>query len=65
MAKKKNENEVVVKIEGESWKKALDKAFAEKVKKVNVACFRKGKVPRDIYENSLEKKVYIFQLVIM
>ena len=60
MAKKKNENEVVVKIEGESWKKALDKAFAEKVKKVNVAGFRKGKVPRDIYEKKFGKESLYF-----
>ena len=60
MANKKNENEVVVKIEGESWKKALDKAFAEKVKKVNVAGFRKGKVPRDIYEKKFGKESLYF-----
>ena len=46
----KNINTVTVKIEGESWNKALDKSFNEEVKKVNVDGFRKGKVPRDIFE---------------
>ena len=49
MAKKKNVKEVVVKIEKDSWKNALDKAFKQKVKDVSVPGFRKGKVPRDIY----------------
>ena len=50
MAKKKNENEVVVKIEGKAWKEAVDKAFAKKVKDITVPGFRKGKVPREIYD---------------
>lgn len=56
MAKSKNTKEVIVKIEGEDWKKALDKAFHEKVKSVTVAGFRKGKVPRDIYEKKFGKE---------
>jgi len=57
MSKKNNNNrhEVLVKIEGESWNKALDKAFNEEVKKVNVDGFRKGKVPRDIFEKRYGK----------
>lgn len=56
----KNINTVTVKIEGESWNKALDKAFAEEVKKVNVDGFRKGKVPRDIFEKRYGKeRLYI------
>jgi len=60
MAKKENKNEIIVKIEGESWEKALDKAFKEEVKKVNVDGFRKGKVPRDIFEKRYGKeRLYI------
>ena len=55
MAKKKNTNEVVVKIEKDKWKEALDKAFKEKVKNADVPGFRKGKVPRDIYEKKFGK----------
>lgn len=61
MAKKENANknihEVSTKIEGESWKKALDKAFAEKQKTVKVDGFRKGKVPREIFEKKFGKEV--------
>jgi len=60
MAKKDNKHEIIVKIEGESWEKALDKAFKEEVKKVNVDGFRKGKVPRDIFEKRYGKeRLYI------
>jgi len=57
MAKKANKkNEVIIKIEGESWTKALDKAFEKKVKDVTVDGFRKGKVPRNVYENKFGKE---------
>ena len=57
---KKNINTVTVKIEGDSWTKALDKAFNEEVKKVNVDGFRKGKVPREIFEKRYGKeRLYI------
>ena len=60
MAKKENTNknvhEVSTKIEGESWKKALDRAFAEKQKTIKVDGFRKGKVPRDIFEKKFGKE---------
>ncbi|MBQ7136398.1 MAG: trigger factor [Bacilli bacterium] len=60
MAKKDNKHEIIVKIEGESWESALDKAFKEEVKKVNVDGFRKGKVPRDVFEKRYGKeRLYI------
>ena len=42
--KAKNKHEVVIKIEGETWEKAIDKAFREKQKDAKVDGFRKGKV---------------------
>lgn len=51
-----NVHEVVVKIEGEEWTKALDKAFAKKQKTAKVDGFRAGKVPRDIYEKKFGKE---------
>ena len=60
MAKKSNIHELEVKIEGKEWKDALDKAFQERVKKVNVDGFRKGKVPRDIYEKKFGKESLYF-----
>ena len=60
MAKKENTNknvhEVSTKIEGESWKKALDRAFADKQKTIKVDGFRKGKVPREIFEKKFGKE---------
>lgn len=56
MANKDYKKEVTVKIEGKEWTDALDKAFKEKVKTANVAGFRKGKVPRDIYEKKFGKE---------
>ena len=58
MAKKekKNIHEIVKKIEGESWKKAIDEAFNEKQKTVKVDGFRKGKVPRSVYEKKFGKE---------
>ena len=60
MSKKENKHEITIKIEGEYWKSALDKAFNEEVKKVNVDGFRKGKVPREIFEKKFGKeRLYI------
>ena len=58
MAKKENKNihEITKKIEGESWTKAIDEAFAEKQKNVKVDGFRKGKVPRSVYEKKFGKE---------
>ena len=46
----KNVHEVVIKMDGADWTKACDKVFEEKQKTVKVDGFRKGKVPRNIYE---------------
>ena len=62
MAKKenKNVNEVTIKIEGESWEKALDRVFKEKQKTVKVDGFRKGKVPRSVFEKKFGKESLYF-----
>ena len=52
----KNVHEVVIKIDGEAWSKALDGAFKKKQKTAKVDGFRKGKVPRDIYEKHFGKE---------
>ena len=54
--KVENKQEVIVKIEGQDWTEALDKAFEEKRKDVTVSGFRKGKVPRNIYEKNFGKE---------
>ena len=52
----KNVHEVVIKIDGDAWTKALDVAFSKKQKTAKVDGFRKGKVPRDIYEKNFGKE---------
>lgn len=54
--KMKNVHEVVIKIDGEIWSKALDSSFKKKQKTAKVDGFRKGKVPRDIYEKHFGKE---------
>ena len=54
--KNKNVHEVVIKIDGEAWTNALTKAFEQKSKDVKVDGFRKGKVPRNIYEKNFGKE---------
>jgi len=52
----KNRHEVNVKITGDDWNKALDKIFTKKQKTAQVDGFRKGKVPRDVYEKKFGKE---------
>lgn len=51
----KSVHEVSVKIDGDSWKNAIDKAFKKAQKTVNVDGFRKGKVPRSVFEKKFGK----------
>ncbi len=46
----KNVHEIEIKIEKEEWTKALDKSFEKSVKNIKVDGFRKGKVPRNVFE---------------
>ena len=55
----KNCHNIEIKIEGKEWTEAGDKAFKEKVKKVTVDGFRKGKCPRNIYEKKFGKDYLI------
>ena len=47
---KKNYHNIEIKVEGKEWTDAVDKAFKERVKKVEVDGFRKGKCPKNIYD---------------
>ncbi len=53
---KENVHEVKIKIEAKEWKDAVDKAFTTEQKKAKVDGFRKGKVPREIYEKKYGKE---------
>ena len=47
---KKNYHNIEIKVEGKEWTDAVDKAFKDRVKKVEVDGFRKGKCPKNIYD---------------
>ena len=49
MEKNKNLKEIVIKIEGEKWKSALDKAFNKANSKAKIDGFRPGKAPKDVF----------------
>ena len=49
MEKNKNLKEIVIKIEGEKWEKALDKAFQKANAKAKIDGFRPGKAPKNIF----------------
>ena len=46
----KNTGVLTVEVESEKVAEALDKAFKKIVRRINVPGFRKGKVPRPIFE---------------
>lgn len=48
----KNVHEIEIKVEKEEWTKALDESFKKAQKTAKVNGFRKGKVPRNIFEKN-------------
>ncbi len=46
---KETRHEITIKIEGEEWTNALDKAFEKRNKNAKIAGFRPGKAPKDVY----------------
>ena len=49
MEKNKNLKEIVIKVEGEKWEKALDKAFKVANAKAKIDGFRPGKAPKNVF----------------
>ena len=49
MEKNKNLKEISIKIEGEKWQAALDKAFKKANSKAKIDGFRPGKAPKDVF----------------
>ena len=60
LEKNVNKHEVSIKIDGKDWEDALTKAFSTKQKTAEVPGFRKGKVPRDVYEKHFGKESLYF-----
>ncbi len=51
--KEKSTGDLEVTIEGETWKKAVDKAFNKLAKNVTIEGFRKGKAPKALLEKRI------------
>ena len=51
----KNVHEIEIKVEGKEWEDAITKSFNKNVQNVKVDGFRKGKVPRNIFEKKFVK----------
>ena len=49
MEKNKNMKEIIIKVEGEKWENALDKAFKNANAKAKIPGFRPGKAPKSVY----------------
>lgn len=45
----KNEKEIIIKVDGEKWQNALDKAYEKASKKAKIDGFRPGKAPKEIF----------------
>lgn len=52
--------EVVIKVEGKEWKDLVDASFDTVIKDVKLDGFRKGKVPRNVYEKKYGKQELIY-----
>lgn len=57
----KNRHEFTIKVEKEEWGKLIDEAFNEVVKNAKVDGFRKGKVPRDVFDKKYGKQEYLVE----
>ncbi len=49
MSKQKNVHEITVKVKGEEWSNAIDKAFKKANQKAKIDGFRPGKAPKEIF----------------
>lgn len=53
-----NRYELIVEVDGESFGKAIDRAYRKQVKKINVPGFRKGKAPKHVVEKMYGEGVF-------
>ena len=56
----KNKHEFTIKIEGEEWEKAQDKAFQKRNKNAKIDGFRPGKAPKDVFIKHYGKESLYF-----
>ena len=56
----KNKHEFTIKIEGEEWEKAQDKAFQKRNKNAKIDGFRPGHAPKDVFIKHYGKESLYF-----
>ena len=56
VAVRRPDKEIEIKVEGKEWEDAITKSFNKNVQNVKVDGFRKGKVPRNIFEKKFGKE---------
>ena len=61
--KAKNIHEVTIEISGKAWEEKLEETFKKVIKKVEIDGFRKGKAPRNIYEQKYGKQSLVVEAV--
>jgi len=57
----KNRHEIEIKVDKERWQKELDNAFNIVSKNAKIDGFRKGKVPREVFDKKIGKQEYIME----
>ncbi len=54
-----NQGVLTIEVDAEEFDRALDQAFKKVVKDVQVPGFRKGKVPRKLFEKTLRSRIAV------
>ena len=60
MKKNNSRHEFIIKIEGEEWEKAQNKAFQKRNKEAKIDGFRPGKAPKDVFLKHYGKESLYF-----
>lgn len=58
---KKNEKEIIIKIEGAEWEGLLDDAFKKANRKAKIAGFRPGKAPKNVFLKHYGKETLYYE----
>ncbi|MBQ1546093.1 MAG: trigger factor [Clostridia bacterium] len=53
-----NKTELEIRVDGETFNKAINKVYKKQVKSINIPGFRKGKAPRKVIEKMYGKEVF-------
>lgn len=57
----KNRHEYTITVDNERWEKLVKEAFSKVIKDKTIDGFRKGKIPKDIYDKKFGKESYLIE----